>query len=295
MRRLKNALAIQSVEIDAEFLHDTQQAPSWGPGYTGSVQSRSVCISDVEPQAVPWVLDRILPDRAITLLGGPPKKGKSTIATELACCAAEGSSFLGVPFREPVSTLWFHGESEVEYEADYYHQRLTREELNRIHVLEVMEGAPLLEQIVSEAARLKTKLVIVDTITRPMDIQDGNSQKQVEKQLDRISTAARNLDVAILGITHFGKATQNTVQDRYLGSVKFVGNSRALWAVDHVHADVAEQMQLPEDTRALSVVSTNKGIGGLSQLFTIKNQRTETNPFRHRHDPVGRRSAACQC
>lgn len=280
----KEQLARQSDETDREWISkqpsvEVPNGRSWGPGFDGAANAaRSVCVADIRPQSVPWLLDRILPLRAVTLLGGPPKTGKSTVATELACCAAEGGEFLGVPFKEPISVLWFHGESEAEYEADYYHQRLEAEAMQRVHILQHNPQGSILDQVAGRVQVTGVKLVIIDTITMAMDFVDGNSQKQIEEQLRKVADVAKQFDIAIVGITHFGKSTHTSVQDRYLGSVKFIGGARALWAVDHVHEDVIEQKQYSEGTRALSVVATNKGLGGISRLFAIKSQKTKANP-----------------
>lgn len=59
----------------------------------------------VEEETRDWVIQGLVPRRAITFLAGQPKVGKSTIALDLAISAASGQPFLGFPTTRPAKVI----------------------------------------------------------------------------------------------------------------------------------------------------------------------------------------------
>jgi archaellum biogenesis ATPase FlaH len=152
---------------------------------------------------VEWVVEDLIPRGGLSVLYGLPKSGKSSFLAYLAACVVSGRSCLERT-TELGHVVWFDLEQHV---------RLTRRkfiEMNAIgyaHSVYIYNGPqPTFEQFCLALAEIETKLVVVDSLSRLLPIEDENAAAETTYFLDQLVQLAHARNLAIVGIHHERKS-----------------------------------------------------------------------------------------
>jgi putative DNA primase/helicase len=187
---------------------------------------------------VDWIWPGYLARGHLHILAGSPGCGKTQIALNLAAIIGqEGRAFpCGMLNPEAASTVMWSGEDSI---TDTLIPRLVAAQYNPEHFYHV-EGVTNAERetitfnpaIHLEALRLalsltdNVKLLIIDPIVS-MITGEGNSNAQVRSNLAPLVKLAQELNIAILGIHHFSKGTQDKpLAERVNGSLAMTALAR---------------------------------------------------------------------
>jgi hypothetical protein len=217
----------------AEALRElAESAPAWEPKPppTGAARKAPLPSGLVltplydllrEPEeAIPWLVDKMLPTGGLSLLGGKPKVGKSTLARNLALAVARGEPFLSrETAKGPVVYLALE-EKRGEVHAHFSRMGASNEEVF-VHV----GGAPeeSLLALSTAIAEHGAVLAIVDPLLRFVRLRDSNDYAEVTTALEPLLLLARESNCHILTCHHLGKLERDG-GDGILGSTALFGS-----------------------------------------------------------------------
>ncbi len=145
---------------------------------------------------------------SIHLFSGEAGAGKTTFLYNLAIEGAKGQAFLGVPFPNPLRTLYIDLESP---------SRLRAQKLNLIAGEELPEDLAFydLTNMERELERLTTivqehsfNLVIVDTINEAFQTQKEDDNAEANRQMRMVRELVRRTGASVVLVHHIGKRQQ---------------------------------------------------------------------------------------
>ncbi len=190
----------------------------------------TVCLADVEPEEVHWLLHPYIPLGKLTLLEGDPAVGKSWVALAIATSLSHGNGLPGQASFAPRSTLIFSAEDGL---ADTIRPRLDElgADVSRIHAWDDpitfdADGIARLEQGIP---RLRPALVIIDPLVAYVgggtDIHRANEVRSIMAPL---AALAEKNSTAILAIRHLRKSESGRAIYRGAGSIDFTAAARSV-------------------------------------------------------------------
>ena len=222
------ARALASLDKDAA-LKLAQAIKSTKPVGVRLIRGDSVALEPVR-----WLWPGFLPAGVLTLLGGAPGCGKTTIALSVAATISSGSNWPdGSRCGAPGDVIVWSGEDAHAVAA----ARLVAmgADMSRIHFIDGMSGTdgdsfdPARDMLVLEATADKLpapRLLILDPIVSAVS-GDGHKSNDVRRALQPVVTLAQRLECAVLGITHFSKGTSGRDPvERITGSLAFAALAR---------------------------------------------------------------------
>lgn len=199
----------------------------------------------VKLEPVRWLWRGFLPAGMLTILGGAPGCGKTTIALSLAAVITSGGTWPdGSRCESPGDVLLWSGEDAQPVLA----ARLAAAGANmsRVHfidgVTDIDGGAfdpgrdmPLLEATAGQLAA--PRMLILDPIVQAV-AGDGHKSNDVRRALQPVVTLGQRLGCAVLGITHFSKGTSGRDPvERITGSLAFAALARMVLVAAKIKAD----------------------------------------------------------
>ncbi len=199
----------------------------------------------VKLEPVKWLWPGFLPAGMLTILGGPPGSGKTTLAQSIASVITTGGKWPdGTRCPGTGDVLIWSGEDAHAVTAS----RLVAAgaEMSRIHFVDGITGddddafdpgrdMSLLE---ATAERLTApRLLILDPIVSAV-AGDGHKSNEVRRALQPVVALAQRLGCAVLGITHFTKGTTGRDPvERITGSLAFAALARLVLVAVRVKTD----------------------------------------------------------
>lgn len=218
-------------DIDIDEL--VQEATAIPPG-----QSKTTVIinglniaSMTFPEPV-WVVDGLLPV-GFAILAGPPKKGKSWLALELAEAVCSGGTFIDRKARKGKTLYVALEDSPRRIQDRLNKQGWSKAALENVDFLFAADfrrmfngkdASTLFAAFVEQSDYL---LVVVDTVGRAFTIKDWNDGAQITAALSPLQEVAAAAGKLILGIDHHGKGrgfNPDPIQD-VIGSIEKGGVS----------------------------------------------------------------------
>ncbi len=194
-------------------------------------------------EPVRWLWRGFLPAGMLTLLGGAPGCGKTTIALSLAAVITRGGTWPdGSRCTEPGDVVVWSGEDG----ASVLMARLLAAgaDPERVHLVEGIGGdgefdpgrdMPLLEAAATSLPRVR--LLILDPIVSAV-AGDSHKGAEVRRSLQPVVALAQRLGCAVLGITHFSKGTGGRDPvERVTGSIAFAALARLVLVAAKVKAE----------------------------------------------------------
>ena len=185
-------------------------------------------------EPVGWLWPGFLPAGMLTILGGAPGCGKTTIALSLAATVTCGGTW-------PDGSRCAQAGDVVIWSGEDGHSVLKARlvaagaDMRRVHfidgttdmpdkVFDPGRDMPLLEAAIE--AMPGVRLLILDPIVSAVT-GDSHKGAEVHRSLQRVVTLAQRLGCAVLGITHFSKGTAGRdLAERITGSIAFAALAR---------------------------------------------------------------------
>lgn len=211
-------------------------------------------------EPVSWLWPGYLPAGMLTLLGGAPGCGKTTIALALAAVITRGTCWPdGSPCASAGDVLVWSGEDPHAVAA----ARLAAAgaDMSRVHFVDgvIGTGADTFDPgrdmalLAETAERLdRPRLLVLDPIVSAVT-GDGHKSNDVRRSLQPVVDLGSKLGCAVLGITHFSKGTAGRDPvERITGSLAFAALARLVLVAAKGTAD-------GEETRALVRAKSNIG------------------------------------
>lgn len=252
----------------------TRQADAAAPASVRLIRGDAVAL---EP--VLWAWNGFLPLGMLTILGGAPGCGKTTIALAVAATMTRGGTWPdGSRCTEVGDVLIWSGEDAHSVAA----ARLVASGANmlRVHFIDGVTGTdggafdPGRDMALLEAEALKLKaprLLIIDPIVSAVS-GDGHKSNDVRRSLQPVVDLAKRLGCAVLGITHFSKGTGGRDPvERITGSLAFAALARLVLVAAKVKADDGGEARRVL-VRAKSNISADDG------GFAYELERVEAAP-----------------
>lgn len=235
----------------------------------------------VKLEPVHWLWPGFLPAGMLTILGGAPGCGKTTIALSLAATVTRGGEWPdGSACAEPGDVLIWSGEDAPSVTA----ARLwaAGADMNRVFFVDRISGEhgeafdpgrdmPLLEET---ARKLQApRLLILDPVVSAV-AGDSHKGAEVRRSLQPVVDLAHRLGCAVLGITHFSKGTAGRDPvERVTGSIAFAALARVVLVAAKVTGEPDEE---DEQRRILLRAKSNIGPDDGGMAFAL--MRVEVKP-----------------
>lgn len=196
-------------------------------------------------EPVRWLWRDFLPAGMLTILGGAPGCGKTTIAMSLAATVTKGGTWPdGTRYLLPADVLIWSGEDASAVTA----ARLVAAgaDMRRVHFIdgitdnEAEAFDPGRDMALLEATAEKLaapRLLILDPIVSAV-AGDSHKGAEVRRALQPVVTLGQRLGCAVLGITHFSKSTSGRDPvERITGSIAFAALARLVLVAAKVKGD----------------------------------------------------------
>ena len=205
-------------------------------------------LAEYEDRDFEWIWPGYFPTAGISLIGGEPGVGKSTLLAWFAASLSVGRPFPNEPFeeREPCSVLMFRGEDDVSRVVKKKAAQFGAD-LSKIVVYEEFTEAgkllpPSLQRLDAlenaiDATERRTgvpcRAIIVDPVSIAWgDDVDTNRQADVRAVLRPLQIFVERRNLAAILVTHLRKSGTNdksTLKDRFIGSIDVVAAARVAY------------------------------------------------------------------
>lgn len=225
---------------------ETRQEGKTGETPTLAVKIRS--LAEYEDRDFEWIWPGYFPTAGISLVGGEPGVGKSTLLTWFAASLSVGRPFPNEPFeeREPCSVLFFRGEDDISRVVKKKAAQFGAD-LSKIVVYEEFAEAgkilpPSLQRLDAlgnaiDATERETgapcRAIFVDPVSIAWgDDVDANRQADVRAVLRPLQIFVERRNLAAILVTHLRKTGTNdksTLKDRFIGSIDVVAAARVAY------------------------------------------------------------------
>jgi RecA-family ATPase len=227
-------------------------------------QELDVCMADVAPQEVEWLIEPYIPLGKLTIVEGDPDEGKSFAMLAIAAAITKGE---GLPFgelAEPGNVLLLSAEDG---RADTIRPRLDSlgADIRRVFAVTVPlvlndKGFEQLEQLVKLR---EAKLVLFDPVFAYVGGQaDINQDNKVRAITSRLADIAERYNCAIVALRHLPKAQQRSAKMAGMSSVAWTASARSVLLFGHDPED--------EQTRGFVHTKHNLSAKGVAQGYRIE-------------------------
>ena len=233
-------------------------------------------------EPVRWLWPGYLPAAMLTILGGAPGCGKTTIALSLAATVTRGGVWpSGSRCSQAGDVVIWSGEDANAVTAS----RLVASgaDMSRVHFIDGITGGdgeafdPGRDMLLLESTLEKlpnARLLILDPIVSAVS-GDSHKGAEVRRSLQPVVALGQRLGCAVLGITHFSKGTSGRDPvERVTGSIAFAALARLVLVAAKVKADDADGDNEPR--RVLMRAKSN--IGPDDGGFAYALDRVEVAP-----------------
>jgi putative DNA primase/helicase len=205
--------------------------------------------SDVTPERIEWLWAGRIAVGKLTLIGEKPGLGKSQVAAKIAAGVSNGWSWPCNEGDAPRGTVIIFSAEDGLRDTVVPRLLAAGADMSRVVIISAVTDetgrktfdlkahVDLLE---AEARRIgDVKLIIIDPISAYMGNADGHSNVETRGVLEPIAEFADRLHIAVVAITHFNKpgAGNQSVMERFTGSIAFIAAARAAFAVIPDEAD----------------------------------------------------------
>lgn len=234
----------------AEAASKSKSAPASSRLNTGPMPAVRLVRGDtVALEAVGWLWPGFLPAGMLTLLGGAPGCGKTTIALNFAATITMGGTWPdGRRCQQAGDVLVWSGEDPATVAAARL--KAAGADMERVHFIDGLidcDGLGFdpgrdMDLLEFTASLLPApRLLILDPIVSAVS-GDGHKSNDVRRALQPVVDLAQRLGCAVLGITHFSKGTGGRDPvERITGSLAFAALARLVLVAAKVKAESDEE------------------------------------------------------
>lgn len=235
----------------------------------------------VKLEPVRWLWPGFVPAGMLTILGGSPGCGKTTIALSLAAVVTKGSKAGGrwpdgSRAGEAGDVLVWSGEDAAPVLAARL--RAAGADMARVHFVDTLGTGDAFDPgrdmglLEAEADKLQApRLLILDPIVSAVT-GDSHKGAEVRRSLAPVVTMAQRIGCAVVGITHFSKGTGGRDPvERVTGSIAFAALARMVLVAAKVKGD-------DEDSERRLLLRAKSNIGPDDGGFAYELERVEVAP-----------------
>ncbi|MHC8355667.1 AAA family ATPase [Pseudomonas sp. LB3P81] len=181
---------------------------------TTTLDFRFVAACNMPIKPVAWLVENYIEEDALTVMYGPPGKGKSFVALDLSCCIASGIPFHGHAVKPGVS-IYIAGEGHNGI-ARRFHAWAQHNDAALPELLFVSEAptdlssatnsAKVAEAVkqIAETTGEAPVLIVIDTMARNFG-GDENSATDVGQFIRNVDALRRHWKATVLIVHHSGK------------------------------------------------------------------------------------------
>ncbi|WP_341810101.1 MULTISPECIES: AAA family ATPase [unclassified Wolbachia] len=205
-------------------------------------------LDDQSPIPEDIIHPRILTQRGLLVLGGPPKIGKSDFLISWLVCMAAGVSFLSMTPSRPLKIFYMQTEIEYEYMKERLQQlQLNKELLNiaannllitpRVHLSFNNEEIDEIKEIAKE--RFKPDVIAIDPLRNIFSSEYGNENDNsamlffLQKTLERLRNAV-NPNACIILTHHTKKLSKKMLEEDPFQGLSGAGSLRGFYSTGMV-------------------------------------------------------------
>jgi RecA-family ATPase len=192
---------------------------------------------------IPFLLEKLIPEKAITFLAGDSDTGKSLLYTQLATAIIEGKTeFLGLKLKAPLGkVLMLNSEDSpisisVRVKMQLSGKILSKEVSNKLSILaNSQDAARKIEKILSKNP---VDLVVIDAFADVFG-EDINSSSAVRNFLNQFEALIQKYGCTVLIVHHIGKGKETLAANKshMLGSVGTHGKARSVIMLSKPQSD----------------------------------------------------------
>lgn len=194
-------------------------ARSKGYGEPNMAQSEFgfVCARDMQVMNISWLVRDYFEANTIVVVYGPPGKGKSFLALDVACCIAAGIDFHGHAAKSG-AVFYIAGEGHngiarrIEAWAQHHGTSrparlyVSKAAINLVNATHAERVAEAVQELVNTTGETP-QMIVIDTMARNF-VGDENSATDVGQFVSNLDRMRRQWNAMILIIHHSGKASE---------------------------------------------------------------------------------------
>ncbi|HVT38454.1 MAG TPA: AAA family ATPase [Gemmatimonadaceae bacterium] len=197
---------------------------------------------------ITWLIPSLAALGLFTVIYGAPKSGKTTLAMHMAASVVGTRDFLGGRVERPSPVLWL----DLEQSRRTTRLRMIDVGAHRaIEPLDVWVGhPPTLLDLLATIEKLGVVMVVVDSLSRWLLLENENDNSEINRKIAPILTAFQARDVALV-VIHHDRKSEGT------GGRNLRGGG-ALLAMCDVACEVAKEQDGEPGMRRLSIVSRHE-------------------------------------
>lgn len=228
-------------------------------GQAGGLGAVMQCMADVEGRQIEWLWPGRIPLGRISMIVGKPGEGKSFLTAFMASTISTGGHFPDGMFCPQGYVILVSGEDDP---ADTIRPRLDAHgaDCSKIFILKTVayrdstgqkkeRGFTLADITQLEKALIDhpgVKLIVIDPIGSFLGGKvDGHRDNEIRSVLAPLAALAEKYNCAILIVAHRRKSAAASADDMALGSIGFVGLSRAVWHLSRDENNPERRLLLP--------------------------------------------------
>jgi AAA domain len=185
---------------------------------------------DIPPTPPGYLVDETIPEAGIAILGGQFGAAKTFVGADLVGAVIVGGYFAGKPVKRTGGVLWLAAEGETEIERRVYaaiearggdatqRQPFARQS-GAVPSLTEKDALERLKALAAQAAQyLRANfncglaLIAIDTLSAAAGFDDENSAAETQKVMTMLATLAREAQVVVLLVDHYGKLVDTGVR-----------------------------------------------------------------------------------
>lgn len=216
----------------------------------------TVCLADVRPTVVDWLIPDRIPMGKLTLVAGDPGLGKSFTMIDLIARVSTAGPIPcgGGECVRKGSVILLSAEDGL---ADTIRPRLDacEADVSKVHALTTVRQAngqlgpfdlSYIGYLEHAIRRIKdVVLVVIDPVTAYVGGRiDDHKNTQIRSILGPLSDLAEKYGVAIVIVTHLNKGSGSKALNRITGSLAYAALARAVWLVIKDQDDPARRLFL---------------------------------------------------
>ena len=198
--------------------------------------------ADIAPEETRWLWPGRIPAGMLSIVGGDPGLGKSTLTCAMAAIVSTGGTWPDGGSCEAGGVLWLSAEDDpsrvlvprlVAHGADLS-QIVLLDGVRRVTggAVDHPSLADDLPQLAAAIERVpKCRLIIIDPISAYLGRVRGNDNGEVRGLLTPIKALAEQSGAGVVLVQHLNKSMSTNATHRMTGSIAFVGAARTGYLV----------------------------------------------------------------
>ena len=206
--------------------------------------------SEIKIEPTNWLIEDVLLERGVHIIGGDPEIGKSFITTYMGAKLSSGQSCFGVT-NDPMKVMYICAEDDLSTTASRLKMNGANLDVCMLYKLDDLTFPSGMHKLQVDIAEEQPKVVFIDVINSFLD--DGidiYKDTSIRKALKPFKNLAEFENIAFVIVTHLKKGSEDKAIYRFNGSLGAVAFAR-----------VGFMMAREEDSdeRVFSIVKSNLG------------------------------------